>query len=171
MIYKRFENINNDRTVKSLIGISKDKFYILATAFEIASSEIEQERCKSGEIKRVQSGGNRGVLDTYSKQLFFVLYYLKTYENFDVLGFHFGFSGGNAHDHIKRLLPILQRSLANLNVLPERSPNTPEEFNQLIEKYDNIIIDGVESACVRPQEEAQQRSRYSGKKKDIPSRH
>jgi len=99
MIYKKFENIENDRIVKSLIGISKDKFNILVAAFEIASSEIEQERCNRGEIKRIQSGGNRGFLDTYSKQLFFVLYYLKTYENFDVLGFHFGFSGGNAHDH------------------------------------------------------------------------
>lgn len=167
MIYEKFENLNSDRTVKSLIGISKDKFIKLATVFEKVSIEMQQERCNNGEIKRIQSGGKKGFLDSYHKQLFFVLYYLKTYENFDVLGFHFGFSGGNAHEHIKRLLPILEKSLAELNVLPERPPESHDDFIQIIEKYKNIIIDGAESTCVRPQDETQQKARYSGKKKDI----
>ncbi|BBA35302.1 uncharacterized protein sS8_3364 [Methylocaldum marinum] len=97
------------------------------------------------------------------------MYYLKTYPTFDVLGFHFGFSGGHAHAHIDRLLPVLVRALTSLNVMPERTLTTPEEFSQLIDQYKNIAIDGVEVACVRPQDETEQEKHYSGKKKDIRS--
>jgi hypothetical protein len=165
MIFEKFESLDNDRIVKSLIGISKDRFNQLLVVFKMVSLTMQQERYENGEIKRIQSGGNKSCIDTYEKQLFFVLYYLKTYETFDVLGFHFGCSGGNAHEHIKRLLPILERSLKVLNVLPERPPESVDDFIKLIEKYKDIIIDGVESACVRPQEETKQKARYSGKKK------
>jgi len=46
--------------------------------------------------------------------LFFVLFYLKTYPTFDVLGFHFGLSARHAHDHVEFLMRILERALANL---------------------------------------------------------
>ena len=91
--------------------------------------------------------------------------YLKTYPTFDVLGFHFGFSSGHAHGHLANLLPVLLKSLSNLGVLPARTPGTPEEFAQLIEQYGAIAIDGLECACVRPQNEELQEARYSGKKK------
>ena len=93
------------------------------------------------------------------------MYYLKTYPAFDVLGFHFGFSGGHAHAHVDRLLPVLRRALADLDVMPERAAGTPSEFNKLIDKYKDIVTDGAECACVRPQGQAEQEKHYSGKKK------
>jgi hypothetical protein len=173
MIYETFEKLNDekhDRIIKSVIGMDRAKFKKLAEAFTVAYQAIQQERLLKGEIKQVPSGGPKGYLDTPEKPLFFVLYYLKTYPTFDVLGFHFGFSSGHAHDHLERLLPVLLRSLSNLGVLPARTPGTPEEFAQLVEQYENIAIDGLECACARPQDKELQEARYSGKKNATRSR-
>jgi len=168
MAYERFKKLNgkkHDRMIKSLIGMNLSKFNILVAAFAVAYDAIHLERCQQGEIKQVPSGGPKGNLDSLEKKLFFLLFYLKTYPTFDVLGFHFGLSSGHAHNHVENLMPVLLRSLSDLGVLPARSPGTPEEFLQLVEKYGDILIDGMECACVRPQDEELQKARYSGKKK------
>ncbi len=167
MIYEKFESITDDRIVASLIGIPKAKFTSLAKAFESASLEIDRERVQKGEIKQVKQGGPKGYIDSHEKKLFFILYYLKTYPTFDVLGFHFGFSGGHAHAHVDKLLPVLERTLGNLKLMPERKPTTPDEFRKLLEKYRNIALDGMECPCARPQDDAVQRQHYSGKKNGI----
>ena len=97
--------------------------------------------------------------------LFFVLVYLKNYCTLDFIGLIFGFSSGHAHDHLMRLLPILQRTLSSLEVLPKRTLATVEELKQLVEKFGEIIADGVECPCVKPGEEVAQKAHYSGKKK------
>ena len=165
MIYEKFNDITDDRIVASLIGMTKAKFTSLVKAFESAALEIDQERVQKGEIKHVKQGGPKGYLDSCEKKLFFILYYLKAYPTFDVLGFHFGFSGGHAHAHVDKLLPVLGRALSNLNLMPERQPTTPSEFAHFLEKYKNIAIDGVECPCVRPQDHTAQEAHYSGKKK------
>ena len=173
MAYDRFVKLDDekhDRIIKSLIGMSRSKFDILATAFAAAYDAIQLERLQRGEIKQVPSGGPKGNLDTFDKKLFFILFYLKTYPTFDVLGFHFGLSSGHAHNHVEALLPVLTRSLADLGVLPARSPGTPAEFLQLVEQYGDIAIDGMECPCVRPQDETLQKARYSGKKNATRSR-
>jgi hypothetical protein len=165
VIYEKFNEISDDRIVASLVGMTKAKFSALVKPFEEADRGIQQERVERGEIKHVKHGRANGNLDTYGKKLFFVLYYLKTYPTFDVLGFHFGFSGGHAHAHVDRLLPVLRRALAGLCIMPGRAAGTPSEFHKLIDKYKDIVIDGVECACVRPQGKAEQEKHYSGKKK------
>lgn len=165
MIYEKFNQTTDDRIVASLIGMPKAKFTSLVKAFESAALEIDRERVQQGEIKQVKQGGPKGYIDSYEKKLFFLLYYLKTYPTFDVLGFHFGFSGGHAHAHVDRLLPVLGRALTHLQHLPERQPTSASEFCKLLEKYKNIAIDGVECPCVRPQDDTAQEEHYSGKKK------
>jgi hypothetical protein len=168
MIYEKFNAITDDRIVASLIGMPKAKFTALVEPFKSASLDIDRERVKRGEIKQVKQGGPKGYLDTVEKKLFFILFYLKTYPTFDVLGFHFGFSGGHAHAHVDKLLPVLGHTLEQLGLMPQRLPTTPAEFNQLLEKYKDIVIDGVECACVRPQDPTAQKDHYSGKKNAIP---
>jgi hypothetical protein len=168
VIFEKFCEKTSERTTKALIGITKHQFYKLRDAFEEAHHDIQLERVKTGHIKRVKNGGNKGNLDSFDKKLFFILYYLKTYCTFDVLGFHFGFSSGHAHRHVEHLLPVLQRSLSKLNVLPERAIKTPEDLRKLVDIYGYIIVDGVECSCVRPQDTESQKDRYSGKKNAIP---
>jgi hypothetical protein len=89
---------------------------------------------------------------------------MKKYSTFDVLGFIFGFSSGHAHDPIKRLFPVLKNALITLNVMPIRTISSVEELTQLVEKYGEIILDGVECSCVRSQNDEVKKAHYSGKK-------
>jgi hypothetical protein len=101
-------------------------------------------------------GGKKGVFSSHEERLFFVLFYLKTYPIFDVLGFHFGLSAGHAHDYIKFFTRVLNRALSDLEMLSEQEIESPEDMRQLLDKTDDIIIDGVESRCVRPKNEEKQ---------------
>jgi hypothetical protein len=93
------------------------------------------------------------------------LYYLKNYNTFDVLGSLFGFSGGHAHDHVSKLLSVLQKALFILDVLPDNTIININDFSQLVENNDKIIIDATECRCARPSDPAEQKAYYSGKKK------
>lgn len=165
MIYDKFTELTDDRIISALIGMPKAKFTALAKNFESASLEVDRERVLNGEIKHVKQGGPKGYSDSPEKKLFFILFYLKTYPTFDVLGFHFGLSGGHAHAHVDKLLPVLSRALSNLNLMPLRQAADSAEFRQALEKYKHIAIDGVECPCVRPQDDTAQEEHYSGKKK------
>ena len=167
MIFDQFKKLTRERTIKATIGMSREKFDSLVPVFADSYDAIQQERLKNKEIKRIQNSGPKGVLDTSEKQLFFTLYYLKTYPTFDVLGFHFGLSAGHAHDYIVSYLPVLQRSLETLDVAPKREISDPKEFKQLVDKYDKILIDATEAPCVRPADYDEQEDCYSGKKNAI----
>jgi len=166
MILEKYLNLNKPRIEKSVVGLTKDQFLRLSESFNQTYHEMQNERLVNGDIRRLPKGGALGMLDTPQKMLFFILYYMKTYCTFDVLGFTFGFSSGHAHDHIKRIFPILKRTLMTLEVLPIRTISSVEELMQLIEKHGEIILDGVECACVRPQNDETQKAHYSGKKND-----
>ena len=169
MIFEKFKNLNIDRTTKAMIGMSRKKFDELVPVFIASYHAIQEERLKNKEIKCLPKGGFRGALDTHEKQLFFLLFYLKTYPTFDVIGFLFDLSAGHAHDAVKTHMPILKKSLETLNVYPKRAFESVEDFTQAIEKYEQIIIDGVEVPCVRPSEKDRQKDHYSGKKNSILS--
>jgi hypothetical protein len=168
MAYEKFiklDAVQYDRIIKALIGMSRAHFDTLVPAFAIAYDKVQLERRQQGDIQQVPSGGPKGYLDTFDKKLFFVVYDLKTYPTFAVLGFHCGLSGGHAHTHMEALLAALHRALRGLGLLPTRSPGTPEEFAALVDQYGDMAIDGMASASVRPQDEALQKARYGGKKR------
>lgn len=164
-IYENFEKATDERPIKAVIGITKPKFEVLVNAFEHASLEVQKERVARKEIKRLPRGGVKGPLDTPRKQLFFILYYLKTYMTFDVLALHLNMSVGHTHDLVKHLLRILQHALGNLGHLPARQASTVEELQRLLAGLEGIALDGVEVPCVRPQDAVKQKQYYSGKKK------
>ena len=133
-------------------------------------SERAKLQLQNKEIKKLPWGGRDPVLDTPEKQLFFTLFYLKTYPTFDVLGFHFGLSAGHARDYLVFFLRVMNLSLTTLKTLPVRHLGQVEDFKQVTDNDKEIIIDGIEVPCVRPGDPEQQKTRYSGKKKDICSR-
>src|SRR5467141_634709 len=61
---------------------------------------------------------------------------------------------------IHRLLPVLQRALAALDVAPERDASP-----LALEGAPNLALDGTERRRQRPQDAARQKEHYSGKKK------
>jgi len=169
-IYEQFTWLKVYRQIKAVIGISRDKFDQLVPVFTASYAAIQQERLQNKEIKKLPWGGRDPVLDTPEKQLFFTLFYLKTYPTFDVLGFHFGLSAGHARDYLVFFLRVMNLSLTTLKTLPVRHLGQVEDFKQVTDNDKEIIIDGIEVPCVRPGDPEQQKTRYSGKKKDICSR-
>jgi hypothetical protein len=166
MIFNTISDIKNDRTCKSLTGISIEQFKALSAVFESSYHEIQNNRVAEGDIKRLRRGGKAPHF-TNEQKLFFVLYYKKNYPTFDTLGYLFNLSSGNAYEHMTLLLPCLEHSLAQLDMLPFRHFNTKEEMIYALEGVDKVAIDGMERACQRPQNDTLQKARYSGKKNAI----
>jgi len=82
-----------------------------------------------------------------------------------MIGFLFGLSAGHAHDKVIYCMNILERALQNVNVLPKQMIENIQKFKELVKDEKEIIIDGVECPCVRPQDKTEQEDYYSGKKK------
>jgi uncharacterized protein YqiB (DUF1249 family) len=70
--------------------------------------------------QRAMGGGRRGVLESMEQRLLFILVYQKTYTLQVVQGDLFGMSQAAANQWVHRLLPILQKALAELGLMPER---------------------------------------------------
>lgn len=122
------QNSSNDRAIKALIGLTRSQFDILVPKFEAELHEIQMERVTNGEIKRLPSGGKSGFLHSIPLKLFFILFYLKNYPAFDVLAAIFMFSSGDAHGHVEKLFPVLERTLRKQGVLPANHVSSREDL-------------------------------------------
>jgi predicted esterase YcpF (UPF0227 family) len=63
------------------------------------------------------------------------------------------------------LLPVLEQTLGDKQVLPERKLRNLEEFLDRFCEVKAVILDGTERPMQRPKDSAQQQEYYSGKKK------
>lgn len=97
-------------------------------------------------------------------KLIFVLYYLKVYPSFDVLGAHFGMSRSKACENVHALRLILYKALQNLDVMPQREFKTVEAFVAACDWIDELLIDVAERPHSRPVDNTKQKDLYSGKK-------
>lgn len=154
----------NSRALKALIGMSHGEFEDLLSSFML----VLQQHAERKPRKRAIGGGFKGVLDDPRKKLFFVLFYLKVYPTFDVLGALFSKPRGRSCQDIHRLLPVLEEALGRKCVLPARRIRSMEEFRQRFEGVKDVMIDGMERPMQRPQSPKRQRRHYSGKEKPPP---
>lgn len=162
--------IRDSRQLSAMTGcLSEDQFEKLENAFEKAYEDKKQkdyeEGIESGKRKRKPGGGIKGKLPTIREKLLFLLFYLKSYPTFDVLGVTFNMSRSNACENVHRLFPILTDALSGMGALPHRNFDSPEEMRKAFGVIDQIIIDATERQHRRPQNSGKQSSLYSGKKK------
>ena len=87
MIFNNFGDIRDDRTCKALTGLARDQFQELLKIFEASHADLREELYEQGAIKIRHVPGDRGYLKTLEQRLFFLLFYLKNYPTYDVLGF------------------------------------------------------------------------------------
>lgn len=164
------QNINNlsNRTYKATIGIGKENFKELAAIFaEIENKEKEKHYKEYEEFyDRKPSSGGSPIFETSKERLFCVLFYLKTYPTFDLMGFTFGCSGKTAHENVYKNLSTLEKTLNYLDVLPKRKFKSTEEFIEFIKSEDDIIIDATERLHHRKKDNEEQKKYYNGKQKD-----
>lgn len=129
-----YKSIRSERQLKSLTGLGKKQFEELLAAFSESSNEISDETYKKNRIKRSRrpGGGRKGQLPNAENKLFFILFYLKNYPTFDVLGFIFDLNPSNAEENVKKLLPILNGAQSKLSVLPKRSLKSDSELEEAL---------------------------------------
>ena len=103
----------NDRQYKALIGLNKEKFNGLAVVFGECDLSIKEEYYQKfvEYYNRKPSSGGNPIFKSPAEKLFFILYYLKNYPTFDVLGFSFNCSGKTAHQNLYKYLPVLIMAL------------------------------------------------------------
>lgn len=163
--------IRDDRQLRALTGVSTEKFSTLEAAFTLALDDEKERTYREGIVQgkrqRKPGGGQKGKLPTAHEKLIFLLYYLKVYPTFDVLGTQFGLNRSKACENVHNLLPILGKALDNLGVLPQREFKTVEDFRTACNWVDELLIDATERPHCRPQDAEKQKDLYSGKKKSI----
>lgn len=168
--------IRDERQMRALTGLSKRKFKKLLPVFEKNYQAHKQQKYEqelaAGTRQRQPGGGRKSSLKESQDKLEFILYYLKTYPTYDDLAAKFDIARSTAHDQVKYLLPILQASLAELGVLPQRAFESVEAFQAMCQELelDQLWLDVTERPRRRPQDNDQQREAYSGKKNGIPSK-
>ncbi len=164
------EKIRDERQLKALTAHTSEKFSVLAEAFANVYQAEQQQAYERGLKQRRPGGGQKGKLPSAEAKLVFVLYYFKNYPTFDVLGTHFDMARSKACENVHRLTPLLHKTLASLNVLPERTFASAEAFRASLAKVEleQLLVDVTERFCQRPGDNEKQREHYSGKKSVTP---
>lgn len=80
-------------------------------------------------------------------------------------GLQVGLSQGQINPWVHRLWLVLQASLAQLGMKPERAGQAVAEAVETSAGGAHLSLDGTERRVLRPVDAAQQRAKYSGKKK------
>ncbi len=154
--------IKNERQLRAATGLSSKQFSLLVPIFAKYIEEAKIEKYK-GKNRKIGSG-KKGDLETADEKLLFILFYLKCYPTFDVLGFTFGISGDAAHRYIYSLFDILVETLNHFGVLPHTEFKSPEELRAAFVDVETLLIDATERAVQRSQDYQLQKENQSGKK-------
>src|SRR3989339_2000155 len=155
--------LKSNRLCAAMTGITIDEFVNLVPVFTLVSDTMKRER--NQERTRKFGGGRKGALKTPEEQLFFALFYLKTYPTVDVLSFLAGFDRSNACRNAQFLFSALTKALGRKLVLPTRQITSVEEFFREFPEAKDIFIDGTERRVQKPVSRKRRKRLYSGKKK------
>lgn len=148
-------------------GLIHAEFARLLPAFAAASTTFYPlDQTWQGKVRQRQVGGGaKGILSQMEDKLLFILVYQKTNPLPTMHGLPCGLSQPQTHDWMHRLLPVLQRALAALDMAPERDASRVATSHLALEGAPAGALDGTERRRQRPTDACQQTAHYSGKKK------
>lgn len=148
-------------------GMRLDEFECLLPSFEkcYQASLPKKPKPLKRKKQRAAGGGRKSNLKSMRDKLLFILVYQKTFQLQTMHGLQFGLSQGRANYWIHRLLPILQKTLAEMGMKPEREGNRVAALIEASEGGANLSLDASEREIQRPVDAKKQAEKYSGKKK------
>lgn len=148
-------------------GLSNEEFECLLPTFEKCYQASLPPKPKPTRKKKQRQvgGGRKSNLASLSDKLLFILVYQKTFQLQTMHGLHFGLSQGRANYWIHRLLPVLQKTLRDLEMKPERDGKKVAATIEAVEGGAKLSIDVSEREIQRPVNIEKQKAKYSGKKK------
>ncbi len=155
------------REFLSVTSLTDEEFQVLLPTFEKWYDLSAKPKPKPHKRKkqRASGGGRKAKLSDMGDKLLFILAYQKTAPLQTLHGLQFGLSQGRVNYWVHRLLPVLQRSLSELGMKPERVGGEVAKLIEASEGGANLSLDAAERLLQRPVNDEKQRAKYSGKKK------
>lgn len=147
--------------LKSATGLSQKEFDFLKPAFE--TSWLDYMSRYTFEGKKRQRARTVRVNSTFpciEDMLVFILYDYRHNPTQDFMGLHFDLTQPKVAMWLKVLEPILEKSLKQLGLTPERESDS---FNERLVDSVTVLLDGSERPVNRPKYD--QKEFYSGKKR------
>jgi hypothetical protein len=148
-------------------GLTVNEFERVLPVFCIKYAGLfETGKTRKGKPRQRQEGGGvKEKLRSNEDKLLFILVYEKTYPIQTMHGLQFELSQPQVNYWIHRLMPILQESLSEMGMTPEREPQAVAGSPLVNESAPDFLIDGTERRRQRPKDAKKQKEHYSGKKK------
>ena len=114
--------VRNERQFRACTGLSQKEFDLILPEVAKCLQLAQQQRYQKHRLQRQRKlgGGRKGALFSPDLKLFFILFYLKNYPTFDVLGCLFDLSPAKAQENFVKLMPILKQTEKRLHILPHR---------------------------------------------------
>jgi hypothetical protein len=157
-----FERIFRDkRTLQAVFCISAENFCTLSRDLD----RLHMKSYERSDRRRAVGAGRKPTLATAESRLGFILFYLKVYPTFDLMGVFFDLNRSECCRWVHHLLPLLEEVLGQRQLLPMRKIHTLEEFRAAFPHVHEVLLDGVERPVQRPKKPRSNRKTYSGKKK------
>ncbi len=121
-------------------GLTDEEFQVLLPTFEKCYQFSSNPKPKATKKKkqRARGGGRKAKLLEISDKLLFVLIYQKTAQLQTMHGLQFGLSQPQTNYWIHRLLPVLQKTLRDLGMKPERKGGKVSELIEATEGGANL---------------------------------
>lgn len=152
-----------DRT-KGVLGIDHPTFLQLLEQAELKHYQHQAELEKQKIRVNVKGGGRKPILSV-AEEICLCLFYLRHYPTFEILGLQFNVSKTEANDTVHYWLKLLRLLLpASLIEEAESNNNDFVAVQEWLLEFE-LIVDSLEQARERPKDNEEQRSYYSGKKK------
>jgi hypothetical protein len=148
-------------------GLTDEEFQCLLPTFEKCYEQLSPKKPKptKKQKQRAKGGGRKSKFKNLSEKLLFILIYQKTVPLQTMHGLSFGLSQTQVNYWVHRLLPILQQSLSEMGMMPERDGQKVATRPEAVEGGANLSLDATERPLQRPVKVDKQKEKYSGKKK------
>jgi hypothetical protein len=163
---------NNEKSLRSLSGLSVEQFRELLSYFEYAHTEYFTRYDMNGKFRdnrRSFTIYKNSPLPTVEDRLFFILVYLKNNPLQEYHAACFDMDQKHCNSFIHVLYRILERCLHDAGVMPTESQ---KKFSEILgtlsvenEELPVLLHDGTEREIPRPVDWDEQQENYSGKKK------
>jgi DDE superfamily endonuclease/Helix-turn-helix of DDE superfamily endonuclease len=153
------------KEAKRLLGINYKQFIKLVDL----AQQLHKERIELSETQKVRinraGGGNKAKL-SIQEQVLLTLIYLRHNPTFQMLGIQFEISESAAHYIFHYWQSILEKALPpSLLEQVKKYPSEEEWIKEIIASLE-LVVDSWESNRERPKDYQEQKSCYSGKKKN-----
>jgi DDE superfamily endonuclease/Helix-turn-helix of DDE superfamily endonuclease len=149
---------------QGILGMTYSQFQQLLIQAELKQAQQQTEREQQRTRVNAPGGGRKPILSV-AEEVCLCLFYLRHYPTFEVLGLQFGLSKTKANDTVHNWLKILRMLLpASLLEAVASHSSDYERVQEELTQF-QLIVDSFEQARERPGDNQEQRSYFSGKKK------